>query len=77
MGDGSRQNEGLNLSVYAFTSSDIDLLIKALNFNFNVEITLHKTDKGYRIYINKSSTNILKPIVLEYFVPSIKYKMGL
>jgi hypothetical protein len=77
MGDGSKQNEGLHLSVYAFSPTDVDLLINALTTNFNITCSLHNTDKGPRIYINKASTNVLRPLVIDYFVPSMKYKLGM
>lgn len=77
MGDGSKQNEGLHLSVYAFSPSDVDLLVKALTTNFNISCSLHNTDKGSRIYLPKASTNVLRPLVIEYFVPSMKYKLSM
>ncbi len=58
MGDGSKHNEGLHLSVYSFSTSDVDLLISALTNNFKFSCSLHNTNKGARIYINKTSTNI-------------------
>ena len=63
MGDGSKQNEGLHLSVYAFSSSDINLLINALSNKYNLHCTIHQTDKGSRIYLDKASTNIIRNIV--------------
>ena len=77
MGDGSKHNEGLHLSVYSFSKSNVDLLVNALTNKFNISCSLHNTDKGSRIYINKSSTNILRPLIVEHFVPSMKYKLGI
>jgi len=77
MGDGSKHNEGLHLSVDFFSTSDVDLLVSALTNNFNISCSLHNTNKGSRIYINKASTNTLIPLVVEYFVPSMKYKLGI
>lgn len=76
-GDGSKHNEGLHLNVYSFSTSEVDLLVGALTNNFNISCSLHNTDKGPRIYINKSSTNILRLLVVEHFVPSMKYKLGI
>lgn len=76
MGDGSKQNEGLHLSVYAFSNSDINLLLTALKKNFNIDSTIHNTDKGPRIYINKNDMNIIRPLIEDYIVPSMKYKIG-
>jgi len=50
MGDGSKQNEGIHLSVYAFTPSDVELLITALSAKgerdiiLNALFTLRKED---------------------------------
>jgi hypothetical protein len=41
MGDGSRQNKGLHLSVYSFTIDEVNLLIKVLNIKFGVKCSIH------------------------------------
>jgi len=41
MGDGSKQNKGLHLSVYAFTPKDIKLLLDVLETKFNFKYTIH------------------------------------
>ena len=77
MGDGSKQNEGIQLSVYAFTPSDVELLITALNERYNIKCSIHATEKGPRINVNKKNIEILKPLVSTQIVPSMKYKIGL
>ena len=77
MGDGSKQDEGIHLSVYVFTKSDVDLLIIALKQKYNLECFIHPTDKGLRIYINKKNMEILKPLIFNHIVPSMKYKINL
>ena len=43
MGDGSKKkNEGLHLNVYAFSPSDVDLLIAALTDRYGLHCTIHK-----------------------------------
>jgi len=42
MGDGSRQNKGLHLSVYAFTIEDVKLLINVLETKFDLKCSIHK-----------------------------------
>ncbi len=76
MGDGNKHNEGLHLSVYLFSTSDVELLVSALTNKFNLTCSLHNTDKGSRININKALTDILRPLVVEHFVPTMKYKLG-
>jgi len=77
MGDGSKLNLGLHLSVYAFSSSDVDLLVKALTNRYKLVCTIHNTKNGPRIYINKNSTDIVRSIVLPHLVPSMYYKLNI
>lgn len=77
MGDGSKQNEGIHLSVYAFSTSDVELLIKALNERYNLSCSIHLTDRGPRIYVNKKNMENLRPLISTYILPSMKYKIGL
>jgi LAGLIDADG DNA endonuclease family len=51
MDDGSRQNDGLHLSVYSFDSESVDRLLKTLRDKFNLKCSIHKHDRGPRIYI--------------------------
>ena len=51
MDDGSRQNDGLHLSVYSFDSESVDRLLKTLRDNFNLKCSIHKHERGPRIYI--------------------------
>lgn len=60
MGEGSQHNEGLQLSIYSISTSYVDLLINALTNKLNISCSLHNTNKGARIYINKASPNNLR-----------------
>jgi hypothetical protein len=55
MGDGSRHNLGLHLSVYAFTSDEVKLLMNnVLEFKFGLKCSIHKLSsigRKPRIYI--------------------------
>jgi hypothetical protein len=51
MGDGSRQNKGIHLSVYAFTPEDVELLINVLETKFDFKCSIHKLGKMPRIYV--------------------------
>jgi LAGLIDADG DNA endonuclease family len=79
MGDGSKQNLGLHLSVYAFTKEDVNLLIEALEFKFGLKCSIHNLssigDKP-SIYIWKDSMPLLKGIVGKYILPEMKYKLN-
>lgn len=75
MGDGSKQNSGLHLSVYAFADADVKLLLEALA-NMGLECTVHKHVAGPRIYIGKGSMPLLCQLVEAYMVPSMMYKLS-
>lgn len=77
MGDGSRQNEGIHLSVYSYSEIECELLISVLTNKFNLKCSLHRHVKGPRIYIDKASTIIVRDLVKPYMVPSMLYKLGL
>jgi len=42
MGDGSRQNSGLHLNVYAFSPTEVKLLIDVLETKFGFKCSVHK-----------------------------------
>ncbi len=78
MGDGSLQNLGLHLSVYAFTCSEVELLIDAFETKFLLKCSVHKhsTIGGKAsIYIWKESMNKLRLLVSPYIIPSMQYKI--
>lgn len=79
MSDGSKQNLGLHLSVYAFTKEDVNLLIKVLELKFGLKCSIHNLssigDKP-RIYIWKDSMPLLKDTVSRYIIPEMKYKIN-
>ena len=80
MGDGSRQNLGLHLSVYAFLPSEIKMLINTLEDKFGLKCSIHKHstigDKA-RIYIWQESMNKLRLLVSPYIILSMQYKIHL
>lgn len=78
IGDGSRHNLGLHLSVYAFTSDEIQLLINVLESKFGLKCSIHKhsTIGGKsRIYVWQESMIKLRLLVNDYIIPSMKYKL--
>jgi len=78
MDDGSRHGKGLHISVYYFSTEDVDKLIYVLQDKFNLRCSIHyNKDKKPRIYIFKESMNNLKSLVLPYFINQMYYKLGL
>ena len=64
MGDGSRHNLGLHLSVYAFTSDEVQLLIHVLESKFGLKCSIHKLSSiggKPRIYIWQETSPLAKP----------------
>jgi len=81
MDDGSKQNNGLHLSVYAFKNEDVDKLMFTLPFRpglaglgrredkFNLKCSIHyNRDNKPRIYIFKQSMENLITMVKPYFL---------
>jgi len=62
--------KGKGESVYAFSQTNVDLLTYALKNRYDLHCTIHTTNRGPRIYINKYSLNILSPIILAHILPS-------
>lgn len=77
MDDGSKQNRGLHLNVYAFDEVSVHYLILVLQKKYNLICSVHNHSKGKRIYIFEESMPCLRSIVLEHTVPSIYYKLGI
>lgn len=74
MCDGSKQGQGVHLSVYAFNELDVQRLIGALSA-MGLKCSVHKHVAGPRIYIWKESMPLLRQLVTAYRVPSMMYKL--
>lgn len=74
IGDDSRQNKGLHLSVYVFTLEDVKILINVLDIKFDLKCSIHKHSgigNKPRIYIWGKSMTKLITIVSPYIIPSM------
>lgn len=78
MDDGSLGSNGqIILSTLAFSSSDIDLLIEALQVNFNIKSSKTTVREGqWQIVIPKSYVSKVKELTLNHFHKSMLYKLG-
>jgi hypothetical protein len=85
MGDGY-WNNGVILCNDNFRLAEVQTLIKVLDSKFSLKVTINnvtrknsKTIQSYRIRINgeKTNLNLLKSLVLPYFIPSMLYKLGI
>jgi len=78
MDDGSKHGEGLHISVYAFTTTDVDKLIYVLQTKFQFITSIHyNRDRKPRIYIFKESMPKLISLVKPFFIKEMLYKLGL
>ena len=78
MDDGSKQGDGLHISVYAFSTTDVDKLMFTLQDKFNLKTSIHyNRDKKPRIYIFKESMDTLINLVKPYFIKEMLYKLGI
>ena len=78
MDNGSRHSKGLHLSVYEFSSADVDRLMNTLQNKFNFTCSIHyNRDNKPCIYIFKESLDSLRDMVEPYFLDDMLYKLDL
>lgn len=75
MGDVSRQNKGMLLSIYAFTTEDVELLMNVLETKFNFKCSIHRLGKKPRIYVWEESMDKVRHHLCPYIIPSMRYKI--
>jgi hypothetical protein len=82
MDDGQQvKRGGVTLCTDSFNSGEISLLRQALKDNFSLTTSIH-SKKGAneaiyeRIYINKSSLDDIKPLLIEHMHESMLYKIN-
>jgi hypothetical protein len=76
MDDGSKHENGFHLNTDSYTLSEVELLIKVLKENFDLNCTSHKRSKDrYRIYIKVDSMNKFRSLVTPHFHSSMMYKL--
>jgi len=76
MGDGSKRNKGLVLCTDNFSLQEVVLLVNILILKFDINPTIQKEKKFFRIYINEKSLMKIKPFILPYFVEHFLYKIN-
>ena len=80
MDDGSLQNKGLHLSVYAFSFEEVELLKNTVESlflpEFFIKCTIHNHKKGYRLYIFVESMIIIRNHILKYMHKDMLYKIN-
>jgi hypothetical protein len=76
MDDGSRQGQGLHISVYAFSRNCTDKLMYVLEDKFSLKCSIHYFRGKPRIYIFKESMNHLRNLIRPFFIKEMLYKIG-
>lgn len=79
MDDGGFTGNGLKLYTNAYTLEDLSLLIEALNKNFQIKATIHKSsiENQYTLYISKNQMPHLINLVKDYMHSSMLYKLNI
>lgn len=78
MDDGSiksHDTRGRILNTQGFQKSDTELLINALNKNFDISARLRKQSEGFQIFIPAENHESLVRIIGIHVIPSMKYKL--
>lgn len=77
MDDGSHSRDKIDLSTYAFSRDEIEILEKAILNKFGIRSRHHKDrDKGLRMYFSKSETQKLIDLISPHIIPLMMYKIG-
>lgn len=80
MDDGYKEKTGFILSTQSYSFEEVELLIKVLKSNFDLDCTMRtrkisKSKIYYLIYIRVSSMKKFKDLVRPYFYDSMMYKL--
>ena len=78
MDDGNKKDKNFKLSTYSYTLNEVELLIKVLKENFDLNCTsqLWMKDK-YTIYIKSDSMDKFRSLVTPHFHESMMYKLAI
>ena len=79
MDDGSKLGSGVRIATNNFTFNEVRFLCDILYKKYNLIASVHSggKDKGFVLYINKSSVPLFISLVKFYMQPSLYYKLGL
>ena len=79
MDDGGFTGNGLKLYTNAFSQEELNLLVKALETNFSIKASIHKSsiENQSTIYISKKQLPLVIDLVKEHMHPSMLYKLNI
>lgn len=76
MDDGCLNKNIIDISTYSFKLGEIKLLQKAIYKKFVLETNFFRDrDKGFRLYFRKKETQKLVPLISQFVVPNLAYKI--
>ena len=69
----------VKLFTNAFTKNELNLLVEALDKNFSIKASIHKSsiEHQYTLYISKKQLPLVIELVKEYMHPSMLYKLNI
>ena len=79
MDDGGFTGAGIKLYTNSFSLEELNLLIKALDKNFSIKASIHKTSikNQETIYISKNQLPLVINLVRDHMHPSMLYKLNM
>lgn len=77
MDDGSWARHGLIIQTNGFLPSDVEILVSAINNNFNLNCYMRFERNQPIIYIPAKNINTLKKVVLPHMHSTTHYKLGI
>uniref|UniRef100_UPI0030E10E08 hypothetical protein n=1 Tax=Daedaleopsis nitida TaxID=1140402 RepID=UPI0030E10E08 len=79
MDDGGYTGSGLKLYTNAFSLEDLNLLVEAINKNFSISVTIHKSsiEHQYTLYISKKQLKWVIDLTLYISKKQLKWVIDL
>ncbi len=79
MDDGSlksKDHKTYHVAANSQSKPELKIIQKVLKDKFDIETTLHKQYSSWRIYIKTESAKKFEEIIVDYIIPSMKYKLS-
>lgn len=78
MYNGSKVNNELKFTLNGFIAEDIEVLAQVLKSKYKLNISIHNigAENNWIIYIKQSSISILRSVVEDFIISSMRYKFS-
>jgi heme/copper-type cytochrome/quinol oxidase subunit 1 len=77
MGDGTKAHNAIILQTQSFTVKECVFIVSILIYKFNLQCKVKMQRNQPIIYISAKSIKKIKPFILPFFVPCMRYKLNL